>query len=395
MASEKVYNLNNGINVHFIDYDSKLILVRLAFSGGSITDEKHKEGQTHLLEHLIHREIAIDKRIQKEFENKGLDSNGLTNSNYMQIEFESYSNQVISLVSKFSKVVNHLVFDDVAFKSERYAVISEFISRKNDNAITDVLFERLAKGKMMTDVSARRIETIDSINKLTNEDVYKKLTEMKKSSNIVFVFVGKISEAKRKQLLSKLKEIKLPVKEQTINQGKAKYKKEKNKIKQISYNFGALVLRIPETDIFTNINFFILTQTLIYWQNSKLYKYLRENLHAAYYFTDDDNFTRLETMKVYLFEIADKKKLRQVIKALNLNVMLPTKAEFEIGKERAISTMNKQTQTDIANFSAMLSTVYNRNLTCAKYLRILKRVTYDDFTSWYKKLDLVKYTLWW
>ena len=102
----------------------------IIFPNSELIEEKDKIGISHILEHIICKNIEKKKDFLK-LENLGYDVNGST-ANYMEIYFET-KDKFIKRLNLFLKIVfnDRIEYND--FKNQKKIVIEEFLLRKNNN----------------------------------------------------------------------------------------------------------------------------------------------------------------------------------------------------------------------------------------------------------------------
>ncbi|MEM3860626.1 MAG: insulinase family protein, partial [Candidatus Micrarchaeaceae archaeon] len=141
---EAIYNLSNGIKVHYLKYPNKAnnICLIIGFKNGASIDKYGKEGTTHLLEHLIIKNFEKNG-INELLENKGFDVNGETGISDMVLILKSNKNNVEKVINLMVKALNSIKISKRMLFNERKIVKAEYYERLNDlNANVDFTLMR-------------------------------------------------------------------------------------------------------------------------------------------------------------------------------------------------------------------------------------------------------------
>ncbi len=383
--------LINGIKVHLISSSSKIITTRIVFKGGSGLDIPGYEGTTHLLEHLLVRNIEL-KNSSYGLEKEGLEVNGTTTISLMQVELETIEKMIERTMNDIIKLFNNFKFTNQDFKTEKHAVMSELTESSDDSFIERKIERTVTNTKFINEDFIKRDETLKSIKRISQKLIYKRFNDIKQKGKVMFIFSGRDIEKFKDLILDsvsniKIKEgIKIPKKKLSNIEIKDDFSKRK-------YRYGLLTIKTLNPSYKDYINFKILQELWIYWSNAKIDTYTREVLKASYSTKIFEFFTSNELIQVYYFKISKSKLLLKAMKQINLDFLSSTKAEFNSARAKAFTTYYKMSDSDKADILGEMNTLFSFPTKNKEYYSLLKNAKYSDFIDWYRNLYIYKRTI--
>lgn len=203
-ATEEI--MVDGFKVIYKPTSNQIVSVRLFIKGGTANYTNDKEGIENLLLDVITN--AGTSKYPKSDYNRLLDKMGSTISGSSGLDF---GNIAVSCINRnfdatwaiFDDVVNAPLFEDVEFKKQRDAMVSNVKQEKSD---PDSYLTEMAMNDAFANLNYDKNTngTEESLNKLTVDDLKEHFKKVMNKKQTFLVVVGKIDKA---QLIEKVKKL--------------------------------------------------------------------------------------------------------------------------------------------------------------------------------------------
>ncbi|MEM4114516.1 MAG: insulinase family protein [Saccharolobus sp.] len=385
---EAIYNLSNGIKVHYLRYPNKAnnICLIIGFKNGASVDKYGKEGTVHLLEHLIIKNFEKNG-INELLENKGFDVNGETNISDMTLILKSNKNDVEKAITLVTKTLNNIKISKKMLFNERKIVKAEYYERLNElDANTDFILMRYG---LYFYKEYNREETIKSLSKITVKDILDAKRQLFRKKNIIITLFGsiKISDfPKYNKLFEKInlnKETQYPVHVST-----------KGIAPVIRRKIGILNFIKDKPDINDVIFSNIFSNVMTGWFNAALDVYLRDEAKFSYGAENYIQITPKSISNVFYFQAYSKKKIQKTLLQKNKYDFLPEYKYFRYGKQRTLEDFYDSSLEKLTSLFETIHLNISSNIKYSEYLKRLKNFDYKEFKNIFESLKLYKLPGW-
>ena len=293
--------LKNGLEVYLVPYeDKKNYFISYATKYGSDVlsffnnGEKYTPplGIAHYLEHKLFEEEEEDPFTF--FSNSGSDGNASTSYDYTQyicVGNKSFNENLRFLI----QFVNHPYFTDENVEKEK-GIISEEIKMYND--LPDYKLEMRLRNNLYH-VSSRKYDiagTINDIQKITKEDLYKCYHSFYIPNNMFLLITGSFiveealqiikEELEKKEIGATPKTLESKEPEEVVKKEEILY--ENIEVPKIAYGIKIPKKQIPLEDVETDLYLHMLT-TILFGSSSEFRERVRESKILNDIYTDWEN----------------------------------------------------------------------------------------------------------
>jgi predicted Zn-dependent peptidase len=200
---EQIKILNNTLNTLYIDAKLPSVTILLLFKVGSINDETNYEGIAHFLEHCLFKRTSKYKdslELSNAIELIGGSANAFTSYEYTGYYIKVPTIKYIEAIGIISELVINPRFNKIDVRKEK-GVIKEEIKMYDDMPKQKVkkLFQEkiFSNSKLGNDIAG----SIDSVENIEIDDLYKHLDKYYNLRNLHITIVGNIDEKLVTELL--------------------------------------------------------------------------------------------------------------------------------------------------------------------------------------------------
>lgn len=398
--------LENGLRVYLVPFKNKkgIYATLSTLYGGyhtTFNGKKYNDGIAHFLEHkMFEQEDSVD--VMNFFNKNGAASNAFTSYFKTTYLFDGSSN--------FNENINFLLdyvqspyFTKENIEKEK-PIIEQEIDRKADNPYSR-LQEVIYKNLFVNDPSKIPvIGTKESINKITEEELYECYNTFYHPSNMFLIVTGNIDpiqtmnvikeNQKNKEFIELKKELDTIIEPVSVNK-KEETINMKITIPKISIGFKFDIYKIKEKlklelpEIRRYINIFL---HLKFGDVSNFLENVRSreivSSEVEYYLYDPSNVG-------VIFIEAETKKEKEFIDYLNAEIknLNIDKKLFEINKKAAIASLIYSSESVYKVNNKIMNDLVNRNDVEYDILNTLKNLNYDTFMKVINELDFTNYSI--
>ena len=392
--------LNNGLEIYLIPYENKKnYFISYATKFGSdvieFTDNNKKTykpplGIAHFLEHkMFEQEDGIDPFTF--FSESGTDSNASTSFDHTQY--------ICSGTKKFRenlryllKFVNKPYFTDENVEKEK-GIIAEEIKMYQD--IPDYKLELKLRDAIYNN-SSRRLDiagTVDEINKITKEDLYKCYNSFYKTNNMFVLVVGNfklndalevIKEELNKKEITPVAEIKVPKETASVKE-KEVILKENVEVPKLAIGIKVPTKKLKLSDLELDLYLSILT-TILFGASSEFRERCRINKLLNGIYTEWESIKDYKTFYL-LATTLDPDKLLEEIK-YELNNLSITEKTFERIKKVWIANEVKMIDNIDSTVNNVFDDIIKYNRIIPDRVEIIREMKLETLEKLLKELDL-------
>jgi predicted Zn-dependent peptidase len=358
----------------------------MIIKSGSNIDKIGKQGTSHLFEHLVWFGLNDRSKTIDKMENIGFQWNGETHNGYMYFYFLSDKTHVLNQTKEFSEFVDNFRFTENMFKAQKRIVQAEFFENlEQPSSVEESVIFNIMSGSGNN--HKETMKSLDLINPLDVFDVYRQVYV---KGNIEFIVTGdydKKIQDRITKILSKMKPPELNISKPTIN--------IKNDSKLYSYktNYGVIARHTLYPSMNDIISEMIYDNIMTGFINTKLNKFLRDEISAAYDSSSSTENGINERIYYITFCIANKNLLNKIIKDIKDKEFMSKISSkwFIIGKQRALMEMKTWDFRKIGEFMAGINSVTMYHLKYDDILDKLHTISQSEFQEWLEKSDLFIY----
>ena len=388
----------NGLRLCLDKTDKNVIGVNILFFVGSQNEQKHEEGYSHFIEHLMFK--SSEKFTTDEIADRltffGADINASTSRRLTRYNFKCLAENFEPCFEIYADMVLNPQYLTDEINKERNVVIEE-MKRCADDPV-EVLYSKVMENYFYQNQFAHdELGTEEIISNVTREQLFEYKNRFYKPENCVISVAGNIEFEELQKIvekyfkfknesISKPKLVEFEDVEPTI---KAKYE-----IVDRDDNQANVCIHIKSTNAGSDLKYIadLYTSILGNSQNSRLYKTIREELglvYSIYAFSDcrdksGEIFivfgTRPKNINLAMTEI------KRIITELAETGV--TDAELERAKNLKKSGIEYMTETssDRADINATMIHYHGRVISAAEKKQKLDAVTKNDILSFAKKI---------
>ena len=386
--------LANGIEFVYIPAKTFYNTVVIGTKSGFSFDPADKPGLTHLYEHVL---ISMLNKLYKYGENvekSGFSQNAFTYNGAMVIYFEQQKNKILKTLKLFKNIIENFYISNDVFEIEKEAVKNESSDHNKDYDSVVLDFVKLCGFESERNT---RVETIESINKLSMLDVLKWHSTVFSNNGIIVILYGDVVYSDYENMKILLSSIRLndyvkpkyPKIKKTNNTG---VKKISNRLKKLDTGIFAFNIKNPTfTDYLCER---IYKDTMIDYDDSLLFDFIRNRERASYtaYYNDIDGVGE----RVFYFSFASRNK-RNLVKTMNTvknpkTFFRQNEGLFKKGKKRALLKFygDASNQSDFSVDLAYYYILYGKILDIYKIRNRLLSIKYADYIKWLNRLKYKK-----
>ena len=392
--------LKNGLEIYLIPYENKKnYFISYATKFGSDVLEfiepnkksyKPPLGIAHFLEHkMFEQEDGIDPFTF--FSESGTDSNASTSFDHTQY--------ICSGTKKFRenlryllKFVNKPYFTDENVEKEK-GIIAEEIKMYQD--IPDYKLELKLRDAIYNN-SSRRLDiagTVDEINKITKEDLYKCYNSFYKTNNMFVLVVGNfklndalevIKEELNKKEITPVAEIKVPKETASVKE-KEVILKENVEVPKLAIGIKVPTKKLKLSDLELDLYLSILT-TILFGASSEFRERCRINKLLNGIYTEWESIKDYKTFYL-LATTLDPDKLLEEIK-YELNNLSITEKTFERIKKVWIANEVKMIDNIDSTVNNVFDDIIKYNRIIPDRVEIIREMKLETLEKLLKELDL-------
>ena len=392
--------LNNGLEIYlvpyenkknyFISYATKFGSDVLEFTDSNKNSYKPPLGIAHFLEHkMFEQEDGTDPFTF--FSESGTDSNASTsfdNTQYICSGTKKFRENLRYLL----KFVNSPYFTDENVNKEK-GIIAEEIKMYQD--IPDYKLELKLRDAVYNN-SSRRLDiagTVEEINKITKEDLYKCYNSFYKPNNMFVLVVGNfklndalevIKEEFNKKDTTKIPEVKVP-KETTAVKEKEIILKENIEVPKLAVAIKVPTKKIKINDLELDLYLSILTN-ILFGSSSEFRERCRINKLLNGIYTEWENIKDFKTFYI-LATTLDPDKLLEEIKYELTNLSIPEKT-FERIKKVWIANEVKMIDNIDSTVNNIFDDIIKYNRIIPDRIDVIRNMKLETLEKLIKELDL-------
>jgi len=182
--------LENGLTILFEKRDLPIISVALAAKFGSAFDSEKEKGISHFIEHMLLKgtKTRTARQISESIESKGGEYNAFTSKTLTTVWMKLPSKYLKFSIELLAEIFKNSVFDEKEIEKERKAILEE-IKMYHDNPNRHI-FEELSKLMYKSPFGISGLGTLETVSKISRQELIKKYKERYISNNLVLVVVG-------------------------------------------------------------------------------------------------------------------------------------------------------------------------------------------------------------
>jgi len=182
--------LKNGLTVLFEKRDLPIISIAIAVKFGSAFDSEKEKGISHFIEHMLLKgtKRRTARQISESIESKGGEYNAFTSKTLTAVWMKLPSKYLKFSIDLISDVFKNSMFEEKEIEKERKAILEE-IKMYHDTPNRHV-FEELSKLMYKSPFGISGLGTLETVSKISRQDLMKKFKERYVPDNLILVVVG-------------------------------------------------------------------------------------------------------------------------------------------------------------------------------------------------------------
>jgi len=375
-----IKRFKNGITLQYIKDKTDYVSVCLTAKAGDSYDPNDKIGLTHLYEHVFVSMLENLYNYNDYIEKLGFYQNADTSNTLMNVYFETYRNMVPDVLIGIKKLIENFSIIGKVFNIEKEAVKNEVSKRNLDY---DELIENYVSKLFLLERN-RRVQTVKTTSKINIIDLLKFHSFIFSKNNVTFTIYGRISRKLEREVNNILSSIYLPERKELED-----YKDHTKTLRFNRKNIGIILFRVPNPNFKDYLCEQIYKNIMTRFDDSLLYKFIREEEKATYAITYDA-IDGINERLFYFYFIGNPKNVKNVKKKIDLRnkFFKQTKKLFNLGKRRTIIEFLKsaETQTYFAEDLAYYYATFGVSLDKKSLITELKKLKYLYYKKWLKRI---------
>lgn len=382
-----IKKFKNGITLQYIKEKTDYISVCLTTKAGFSYDPNDKIGLTHLYEHIFVSMLENLYNYGKYTEKLGFYQNADTSNTLMNVYFETYKRMIPDILLGIKKQLENFSVIEKVFNIEKDAVKNE-VSKINldyDELIVNYI------GKLFLLERNRRVQTVKTTTKLNINDLLKFHSFIFSKNNVVLTIYGRLSKKLEKEVNSIVSSISLNNRKEIED-----YKNDTNPLKFDRRKVGIIAFRVPKPNFKDYLSEQIYKNIMTMFDDSLLYKFIREEEKATYAITYD-TIDGINERIFYFYFIGNSENVKNVKKKIDFrgNFFKQTKKLFNLGKRRTIIEFIKsaEAQTDFTEDIAYYYATFGVSLDKKSLIKEIEKLKYSYYKKWLKRIYANTYVL--
>jgi len=375
-----IKKFKNGITIQYIKAKTDYVSVCLTAKAGDSYDPNDKIGLTHLYEHVFVSMLENLHNYNDYIEKLGFYQNADTSNTLMNVYFETYRNMIPNVLLGIKKLIENFSIIGKVFNVEKEAVKNEVSKR---NLEYDELIENYVSKLFLLERN-RRVQTIKTISKINITDLLRFHSFIFSKDNVTFTIYGKLSKKLEREVNEIISSISLPERKELEN-----YKNYTKPLRFNKRNVGIIVFRVPKPNFKDYLSEQIYKNIMTRFDDSLLYKFIREEEKATYDITYDA-IDGINERLFYFYFIGNPKNVKDVKKKIDLRnkFFKQTKKLFNLGKRRTIIEFLKsaETQTNFTEDLAYYYTTFGVSLDKKSLIKEVEKLKYSYYKKWLKRI---------
>lgn len=396
MIQTKIYK--NGLRLVFEKNEKQVVATNIIFNVGSQNEQKHEEGYSHFVEHMIFKgtKNINSVEIMDKLTFWGADFNAYTSKLSTKFVFKSLAENFEKCFELYLDILLNAEFESAELDRERQVVIEEM--KRCDDDPTEVMFKR-AMDNYFYGLPFAHDELGDEqiIENVTREDLLAYKQKFFKPENCVISIVGNlefeaVDEMVEKYFASKFDYEKLPNK---IDFEPYKINISKTyDIVEREDNQANVCIVIKSVSTLDDEKYVadLYTSVLGSSQNSRLFKVIREKLGLVYSIYAFNQISTKNGELLIIFGTRPKnirKAMLEIKKTINeLAENGVTAEELERAKNWKKSSMSygMETNSNLAEINGTQFNVLNEKFDADKMYKKTQNVTLEEVNEFAKRI---------
>jgi len=313
-------------------------------------------------------------------EKLGFYQNADTSNILMNVYFETYRNMIPDVLLGIKKLIENFSIIGKVFNVEKEAVKNEVSKR---NLEYDELIENYVSKLFLLERN-RRVQTVKSISKINITDLLRFHSFIFSKYNVTFTIYGRLSRKLEREVNEIISSISLPERKELEN-----YKNYTKPLRFNKRNVGIIAFRVPKQNFKDYLSEQIYKNIMTRFDDSLLYKFIREEEKATYAITYDA-IDGINERLFYFYFIGNPKNVKDVKKKIDLRnkFFKQTKKLFNLGKRRTIIEFLKsaETQTYFTEDLAYYYTTFGVSLDKKSLIKEVEKLKYSYYKKWLKRI---------
>lgn len=396
MIQTKVYK--NGLRLIHERNDKKVVASNIIFNVGSQNEEKHEEGFSHFIEHMIFKgtKTINSVEIMDKLTFLGADFNAYTSKTSTKFIFKCLSENFENVFDIYANILINAEFDTEELDRERQVVIEEM--KRCDDEPTEVMYKR-AMENYFNGLSFAHDELGDekTIENVKREQLLEYKNKYYKPENCVISVVGDVEFDKLDKIVTKWFVDGFNYEAKPLEVNKTPYLiqiAKKYDIVERDDNQAnvCIVIKSPTSvdkdkyiaDLYTSI--------LGSSQNSRLFKIIREKLGLVYTIYAYNEMTTKTGELLIVFGTRPKnvKKAMVEIKKAMLDFAENGASEEELERaknwKKSCFSFGTETNSNLAEINGTLYNVFNEIFDIEKNFKRTQDVTREQVNEFAKRI---------
>ena len=396
MIQTKTYK--NGLRLVFEKNEKSVVSVNLMFNVGSQNEEKHQEGFSHFIEHLIFKGTkdmnALD--IMDKITFYGADFNAYTSKTMTKFVFKCLSENFEKCFEIYTDMLINAEFDKTELDRERQVVIEEM--KRCDDEPTEVMYRKVMDNYFAGLPFAHdELGTEEIIENVSREELLEYKNQYYKAENCVISVVGNLDFDELDEIVEKNFACHFDYESESNKVDKTPYKISIAKTYDIverddnQANVCVLIKSVSSVeeekyiaDLYTSI--------LGNSQNSRLFKIIREKLGLVYtiYAYNEISPKAGELMIAFGTRPKNVKKAMVEIKKAIIDFAENGATEEELVRaknwKKSCLSFGTETNSNIAEINGAIFNLYNKKFDKNERLKKIEKVSLKDVNNFAKRI---------
>lgn len=396
MIYTKTYK--NGLRLIFEKNDKKVVATNIVFNVGSQNEQKHEEGYSHFIEHMIFKGTKnIDAlEIMDKLTFWGADFNAFTSKLSTKFVFKCLAENFEKCFELYSDILLHAEFKVEELDREREVVIEEM--KRCDDDPTEVMYRRAMENYFEAlPIAHDELGSEEIIQNVSREELLKYKNRFYKAENCVISVVGGLEFDEVEKLVENFFSAEFDYEHEPNEIDFNEYKINISKPFDIverddnQANVCVVIKSVATTDERKYIAD-LYTSILGSSQNSRLFKIIREKLGLVYSIYAFNQIATKSGELIISFGTRPKnvKKAMQEIKKTIIELAEDgvTEEELERAKNWKISCLSFGTETNsnLAELNGTLFNYFNKIFDSNERYEKIKNVTTKDVKEFAKMI---------
>lgn len=396
MIQTKTYK--NGLRLVFEKNEKSVVSANIMFNVGSQNEEKHQEGFSHFIEHLIFKGTktmnALD--IMDKLTFLGADFNAFTSKTMTKFVFKCLAENFEKCFEIYADMLINAEFEQTELDRERQVVIEEM--KRCDDEPTEILYKRVMNN-YFDGLSYAHDELGDEklIETVSREELLEYKNKYYRAENCVISVVGNIDFEELDKMVEMYFAGFFDYDHQPNNVDKEPYKINIAKtydIVQRDDNQANVCVMIKSVSSVQKEKYIsdLYSSILGNSQNSRLFKIIREKLGLVYTIYSYNEMSPKAGELVIVFGTRPKnvKKAMLEIKNAILNFAENGATEEELIRaknwKKSCMSFGMETNSNLAEINGTVFNLYNKAFDKEERLKKTEMVTLDEVNNFAKRI---------